>query len=706
MWLQRPNEPAVLVAEKDRLTEEVAHAWKQKRSRGTDPDPILQSPEILHPLLQMTSGTCAYCERALEEHPAQGMADCAAFTTHHRPTWGAVGVAGDVQLQSYSWLTYDWENLFPACADCIRARGTRFPVIGMRGTLVDGLSAEQPLLLDPILDDPDEHLRYQSDGTITDFTDRGRITRDILALNRDYLVKARLAVLAGGGDDASFPTLRRQLIGEVPANVLIPTFDLPRRPSGPDLPPVSGYGSSPVAYDLVGMVDAGRGDFPRNMAISGPGSESLLPRGVTPVDDAERDQYFQATQWIERVVIENFRPIRDLEIDLARSTSERGPWTVLLGENGCGKSSVLHAIALTMMGGEQRRMLGIDARTYLRDGARKGLVQIFLSGRPDPLEMEWAKGDRDFTGPEPVAALLLGYGATRLLPRTPSPDSDDRVVRVDNLFDPVAPLTDPTSWLLSLDEDTFEDVANGIHEMLALDTEAELVCLRGKVVLQQGRSRSDIATLSDGYQSMVVMACDILRSTMRLWSQSALAEGIVLIDEIGAHLHPRWRLRIVTAMRNLMPRIQFVVTTHDPLCLRGIVDGEVVVMRRNSDAEIVTLSDLPPVTGMRIDQLLTSEHFGLGSTDDPEVAELWENYYRLMGLARPNKEQKTRLEKVRQRLDELEQFGTTERERLLLTSAADYIAQRRQTGDAVAPSGAEITATLSDLWGKYLPRGK
>ena len=202
---------------------------------------------------------------------------------------------------------------------------------------------------------------------------------------------------------------------------------------------------------------------------------------------------------------------------------------------------------------------------------------------------------------------------------------------------------------------------------------------------------------------MVVMACDILRSTMRLWTQSALAEGIVLIDEIGAHLHPRWRLRIVTAMRNLMPRIQFIVTTHDPLCLRGIVDGEVVVMRRNSEGDVVSLSDLPPVTGMRIDQLLTSEHFGLGSTDDPEVTELWENYYRLMGLKKPSKEQTDRLERVRARLDELEQFGTTERERLLLTSAADYIAQRRETGDAVAPSSKEMTAKLSELWGKYLP---
>ncbi len=664
---RRPTEPAVLAEAKERLTEETAHAWRQKRSRGPEPDAVLHDPAILDSLLRMTNGTCAYCERTLE---AQG--SDSAVVTHHRPTWGAVGADGAVALQAYSWLTYEWDNLFPACADCVRSRGTRFPVDGPRAAARQPLDAELPLLLDPLDDDPDEHLRYQPDGTVTALTDRGRATIDILALNRDFLVKARLAALQSTPGNA-FPTLHRQLGGyaeSAPPEEAAP----PPMPQGPDLPPMSGAEPGAPAYDL-------------NATMAG----------------TDRQHYFQATQWIERVAIKNFRPIRDLEIDLARSTSERGPWTVLLGENGCGKSSVLHAIALTLMGGDQRRQLGIDARKFLRDGARKGLVEVYLSGRQDPLRLEWAKGQQDFTGPEPVAALMLGYGAIRLLPRTPSTHADDLAVRVDNLFDPVAPLTDPTSWLLSLDNDTFDDVAGGIHEMLALDQDAELLRDDDQVLLRQGRSRSDIVTLSDGYQSMIVMACDILRSTMRLWTQAALAEGIVLIDEIGAHLHPRWRLRIVTAMRNLMPRIQFIVTTHDPLCLRGIVDGEVVVMRRNSEGDVISLSDLPPVTGMRIEQLLTSEHFGLGSTDDPEVAELWESYYRLMALHRPSAEQTERLTRVRARLDELEQFGTTERERLLLTSAADYIAQRRETGDAVAPTSKEMTAKLSELWGRYLP---
>ncbi|MCG6566378.1 AAA family ATPase [Tessaracoccus sp. ZS01] len=658
--LQRPEEPRVLAAVRQELAGTHDAVVAQQAGGAPPLHEVLRDPEVLATLLEMTRGTCAYCERPVEAHGSD-----AATTTQHRPAWGAVGVDGSADLAAYGWLAYSWENLFPACPDCIRMRGTRFPVVGTRATTFEELVDEEALLLDPLLDDPVLHLRHAPDGTVQPLTERGRVTIDLLALNREALVRARHAVGEGewDADDESFRTLRRQT-GR--STMRLAMAEAP--PVGPELPPTPSQG-----YDLSSAV-------------------------------AGQEQYFGTAQWIERVVIRNFRPIRDLDLDFSRSTSGRGPWTVLLGENGSGKSSVLHALALTLMGGDQRRALSIDARAYLRHGARKGLVQVYLSGRTEPLELAWAKGDTEFTGPEPVPALLLGYGATRLLPRGAPPGPDDRVVRVDNLFDPLLPLTDPTAWLLTLDDATFGDVSRGIHGMLALDPSSGLERRHGRIILRQGSSISDLASLSDGYQSMVVMACDILRSVLRLWSHASLAEGIVLLDEIGAHLHPRWRLRIVGALRDLLPRVQFVVTTHDPLCLRGIVDGEVVVVRRNNDGDVITLTDLPPVTGMSIEQLLTSEHFGLGSTDDPEVAELWEQYYRLKALTKPTDEEAVRLEHVRSRLDALEQLGTTERERLLLASADDYIASRRQSGDAEAPTTAEVTARLTALWDEHLPR--
>ncbi|MGA4668695.1 AAA family ATPase [Propionibacteriaceae bacterium Y1923] len=623
----------------------------------------------------MTFGCCAYCERPL---PAQG--SDAAVVAHHRPAWGAVGADGQVDAPAYWWCTYEWQNLYPACADCVRTRGSRFPVEGPRAGVGEGLGGEVPLLLDPGLEDADQHLRHEPDGRLSALSRRGQTTIDLLSLNRDALVTARLLLRQQWHPDrddptAGFESLRRQLAADADAAAG------PFRPAWPALPTDLGGRVSQAAMQLVGPT----------LPPTTTGAEPGLP------------EYFSAARWIERVEITNFRPIRDLDLDLTRSTSDQGPWTVLLGENGSGKSSVLHAIALTLMGGRQRGDIEIDARQYLRRRAQKGLVRVHLSGLDEPLELSWKRGDAHFSGPQQIPTLLLGYGATRLLPRYGSPAGDDRLVRVDNLFNPLLALTDPTSWLAGLDQDTFDLVSEGIADLLALGPETELVRRRDRVVLRQGSDESPLQALSDGYQSMVVMSCDILRTVLGSWSHPALAEGIVLIDEVGAHLHPRWRMRVVGAIRRLMPRVQFVVTTHEPLCLRGVLDGEVVVVRRNSEGEVVAITDLPPVTGMRIDQLLTSEHLGLGSTDDPEVADLWESYYALQPLATRTGAQQQELDRVRARLDELDQLGATERERLTLNAAAEYIAERRQRGDAAVRAPEQVTADLKKLWAQHLP---
>ena len=106
--------------------------------------------------------------------------------------------------------------------------------------------------------------------------------------------------------------------------------------------------------------------------------------------------------------------------------------------------------------------------------------------------------------------------------------------------------------------------------------------------------RVPLEDLSDGYQSVVALATDLMLSLLARWPSVDVAEGTVLIDELGAHLHPRWRMRIVTSLRQVFPRVQFLSSTHDPLCLRGLGDGEVVVVKRDEAGEIVA-AHRPPV---------------------------------------------------------------------------------------------------------------
>lgn len=666
--LERPAVPEVL-----RTTGARLGLWNRRRTRAATPpelDQFLYGAEVFDALTAMTGGRCAFCERriAVDGYASRSLG---ASVTHYRPPWGAVDHAGAVSMDHYWWLAYTWENLLPACADCIRAKGNRFPIErAERASRREPLDRERPYLLDPTTDDPEPHLIFQPDGTVVGATQRGATTVEVLALNRSSLVSARRSAAKERGKPGpadEFQALRRQL-GALPKRAQ-PT-------------------AAPLARDHYDL-------------------ESLGPLG-----EVEKSNYFSTVRWIERVRIRNFRPIEDIDLDFSRSVSETGPWRVLLGENGSGKSSILQAIALALIGGGYRRELGIAPQKLLRYGSRHGSIEVYLTGDPVPLQVTFDRTSTEFIGPEAARVLLLGYGATRLLPRPQAVVMPPRtgMSRVDNLFNPFLAMADPTEWLLSLPEPTYAVVADGLTRLLDLPSGARLVADRTHHVVQvrEGRQRSSLDDLSDGYQSMLVLACDVMSTVLGLWEHVSLAEGIVLIDELGAHLHPRWRMRIVAALRQLLPRVQFVVTTHDPLCLRGVLDGEVTVIRRNPQNRVVAISDLPPVQGMRVDQLLTSEHFGLGSTDDPVVADLWSEYYRLMALRKPNRQQSARLAEVRSRLDELDQLGRSERERLLLDSADKFIARRRAEGDP-APAeerderSAALDADLAAVWASHLP---
>ena len=104
----------------------------------------------------------------------------------------------------YYWLAYDYLNLLPACSACNRragdaASGVNTGKSDIFPTLDDHWAAcpeevpeELPALLNPWLDDPAEHLCFDPDtGLVEGATDRGRVTVDLLGLNRDGLPEAR-----------------------------------------------------------------------------------------------------------------------------------------------------------------------------------------------------------------------------------------------------------------------------------------------------------------------------------------------------------------------------------------------------------------------------------------------------------------------------------------------------------------------------------
>jgi len=133
-------------------------------------------------------GKCAYCECKV---------DAGAFLQidHFRPKGS---VKEDDGHDGYYWLAYEWSNLVLCCPNCNQKKSNHFPIEGQRVTRPqidraqwkadsDSFMDEQPLLLNPELDDCEEHFDFLSDGTICAKTDQGGATVEICGLDRESL---------------------------------------------------------------------------------------------------------------------------------------------------------------------------------------------------------------------------------------------------------------------------------------------------------------------------------------------------------------------------------------------------------------------------------------------------------------------------------------------------------------------------------------
>ncbi len=119
-----------------------------------------------------------------------------------------------------------------------------------------------------------------------------------------------------------------------------------------------------------------------------------------------------------------------------------------------------------------------------------------------------------------------------------------------------------------------------------------------QIVLSIEKNPQPFSNLSAGQKMMVALIADIaikvvtqnasfLPKALNNLGQDELPEilqktsGLVLIDEIDVHLHPKWQRQVVNALKTTFPSIQFVCTTHSPFIIQSIAQGEL----RNLDIE-------------------------------------------------------------------------------------------------------------------------
>ena len=401
-------------------------------------------------------------------------------------------------------------------------------------------------------------------------------------------------------------------------------------------------------------------------------------------------------------------------LDLADKNDKPVQWVLILGDNGVGKTTLLQCLAwmrpvpwldketdkiegaepalnneenevwnsLMRMGSdvkvdlEAMLCIGMSLCGTSEDEGRVLKTTIEMTGKNGLLQ------DRTVAGPDAVQfspslysdIAIFAYGATRR-PGTLKRDGEELSDPLASLFRESAELYDAEDILLKLDHRAKSggkkdrEILERVKQILATvlpDVEDEgKIHIRAPQVFVSQKEPSGVqfetaygtvplSGLSLGYQTTLTWIVDL---AMRLYarypdSSNPLAKpGIVLIDNIDLHLHPRWQRRMMADITGLFPEVQFVATAHSPLIVQAAENAKLVVLGE-SDGEVFIDDDHELVNTWRVDQILASDLFGV-PTRSQYIEELRKERNALLDRPDRSESDEARLQLLREELDRL-----------------------------------------------------
>jgi energy-coupling factor transporter ATP-binding protein EcfA2 len=380
----------------------------------------------------------------------------------------------------------------------------------------------------------------------------------------------------------------------------------------------------------------------------------LKARPKVPVEDFK----------LKSIRLRNIGPISDM------SLSFDPKWTVLLGNNGSGKSTIIRAIALVLCGEDSRARA--MAERLLRSGESTGEIELVVGDQSylvklsrdsegnvrantgsvvSPLESgRWAA-----LGFPPLRGVITG-GSTGSSGGSASGGQSRPVV--DDVLPILLGLPDTRmssirQWLLDLHVRSVagEGISAQEAQLNATirDRFFELVSsfipgselrfagvdrLNREVNVFSNGLKVGIEQVSQGTSSMLGWVGALLQ---RMYEIHGLEEDpqnkavLVLIDEIDAHLHPEWQQQIVPKLKELFPRVQFVATTHSPFVVCELKKEQVFKVR-TSEGRVVAEPPLHDIEGAGIAGLLSGELFAMERMVDSKTQHLLDNQRRLSAL--------------------------------------------------------------------------
>ena len=297
---------------------------------------------------------------------------------------------------------------------------------------------------------------------------------------------------------------------------------------------------------------------------------------------------------IKNIKIEKFFSIKELKLENLQDKKE----IYIVGENGDGKTLLLQALSLALKG--------------IEEGDVFNLVK---SQKKYSLNIEDANKNI-YTSKDETYKNFFAYGANRNNNCQMKEDETGYL----SLFNPSIDLKNPIDWLKYLDHSEKSDKKNIISVKNAkkllqelLESDVEISIEPDKVTFTEKGSVVSFEQLSAGYKGVITIVADLL---VRLSENQSYVEdikefkGIVVIDEVELHLHPKWKYSFVEKLRSIFPNIQFIMTTHSPTVILG-ASKEAVFYKIYKEEGEVKISNQIVNEGYTNNSLVSSPLFDL-----------------------------------------------------------------------------------------------
>ena len=337
---------------------------------------------------------------------------------------------------------------------------------------------------------------------------------------------------------------------------------------------------------------------------------------------------------LKRLFVKDFEGIYEIDVQNIQVDAN---WIFLIGENGFGKTTILRAITIVLW-------LENNESGYSISNLDSQIGIEYLSEHNSYTKNLWDELEIKENNLFPHFAC---YGPSRLQPQNDQTQNDisKKSSTTYSLFnsDGILLNIEYSMVIWYLKEDPKFEAVKGVFKKLIpyladiQITEDEKVLYIEKEPDEEGQAYKAVNfnQLASGFRSLILMVGDMMirlyKSQPHIKEPSELA-GIVIIDELDLHWHPKMQREIPFLLTSIFPKVQFIASTHSLVPLLGAPENSVLLkVNRTKEAGITVEKVGIDFAALSADTMLR-DIFDLENYMSDAKIKAWDKFIELKGL--------------------------------------------------------------------------